>query len=258
MIDLLTMQGITDNLTENFNIILLDKIDSTNLYLKKLAREGAKEGTIVIADCQTLGRGRFDRKFYSPENCGIYMSILLKPTLHPKDAILITAAAAVAVSLAVEKLTKKQAKIKWVNDVLIDNKKICGILTEGAFKNPESFDWAVLGIGINAYTPKEGFAEDIKNIAGSVFDTPEASLRDRLCAEIINTFWNIYENLSEKIFLDSYRKRSFVLGKKVTVIKNNISAPAKALEIDDNCQLLVEYKDGTRELLNSGEISIKL
>lgn len=256
--DLLTKQGILENLRENFKVLVFDEIDSTNLYLKNLAREGAIEGTVIIADSQTLGRGRFDRRFHSPKNCGIYMSILLKPKFAPSDAVLITAAAAVAVSLAVENLSKKQTKIKWVNDVLIDNKKICGILTEGSFKNSDSFDWAVLGIGINAYTPENGFAEDIKNIAGSVFSEPISGHRNQLCAEIINNFWDIYKNMPEKTFLNHYRNRSFVLGKEILVIKNGKSAPAIALEIDDNCRLLVEYKDGTQEFLNSGEISIKL
>ncbi len=258
MKDIITKEGILENLTENFNVLVFDEIDSTNLYLKNLAREGANEGTVVIADSQTLGRGRFDRRFHSPENCGIYMSILLKPVFAPSDAVLITAAAAVAVSLAVENLSKKQTKIKWVNDVLIDNKKICGILTEGSFKNADSFDWAVLGIGINAYTPKNGFKEDIKNIAGSVFAEPTSGLRNRLCTEIINNFWDIYKNIDKKTFLNHYRDRSFVLGKEISVIKNGNSAPAKALEIDDNCRLLVEYKNGIQEFLNSGEISIKI
>lgn len=258
MKDILTKEGILNNLTEDFNVLLFDEIDSTNLYLKNLARDGADEGTVVIADSQTLGRGRFDRRFHSPKNCGIYMSILLKPTLHPQDAVLITAAAAVAVSQAVEKLSCKKTQIKWVNDVLIDNKKICGILTEGSFKNADSFDWAVLGIGINAYTPENGFEEDIKNIATAVFEEKETGLRNLLCAEIINNFWNIYKNMPQKTFLEHYRNHSCVLGKEISVIKNNVSTYAKALGIDENCRLLVEYTDGTKEFLNSGEISVKI
>lgn len=260
MSDPLTLEGIKDNLSSpNYSITLLDEIDSTNNYLKVLARKGENEGAVVIADSQTGGRGRFDRRFHSPRHSGIYMSILLKPDFPPENAVLITAAAAVAVSSAVENITCEDTQIKWVNDVLKKGKKICGILTEGAI-DPETgeFAWAVLGIGINAYAPTCGFDNEIKNIAGSVFEVPENGLRNRLAAEILNEIFLLYKNIESKTFLSAYRNRCCVLGKEISVVKDEKHLPAKALEIDDNCRLLVEYRNGEKEFLNSGEISIKL
>jgi len=233
-------------------------LESTNVTLKKMALDGAVEGSVVIADAQTSGRGRFYRKFYSPEN-GIYMSILLRPDSAGFDATPITTAAAVAVAKAAENLSGKKTKIKWVNDVLINGKKICGILTEGAF-DPESRkpQYVIVGIGINAFMPTGGFDEEIKDIAGAVFDRIDAENKSRLIAETINIFMEYYKNLSSKEFLEEYRLRSAVIGKNIIVFKNCSQFNATAIDIDDSCRLLVEYEDGRREYLSSGEISIKL
>lgn len=233
-------------------------INSTNIKLKEEAKNGALEGTVIIADSQFQGHGRFDRVFHSPKN-GIYMSILLRPQFSGFNATLVTTAAAVAVAKAVEDLSGKETKIKWVNDVLISGKKICGILTEGAI-NPETLtpDYIVVGIGINAFKPQDGFDPEIQNIADAVFDTESEDLKARLIAETINNFMNYYTKLTDKVFLECYRSRSAVIGKEITVIKNTIHYPAKALEIDNDCRLLVEYPDKSKEYLSSGEISIKL
>lgn len=240
------------------NITVLESVDSTNKFLKEKAVKGDKEGSVVIADSQTGGRGRFTRKFYSPSGCGIYMSILLKPEISARDAVLITAAAAVAVAEACEMVSGKKAEIKWVNDVYIDKKKVCGILTEGAIKPDGYFDFAVLGIGINAFLPDGGFADEIKDIAGAVFDKKEENLRNRLIAEVINRFFVYYKELDKKTFLERYKEKSFVTGKEITVIKSEQKQKAVAIGIDDDCRLQVEYEDKSQEYLSSGEISIKL
>lgn len=240
------------------NITVVECVDSTNKYLKEKAVGGAKEGTVVIADTQTGGRGRFTRKFYSPSGCGIYMSILLKPQIPAKDAVLITSAAAVAVAESCEALCGKKAQIKWVNDVYIEEKKVCGILTEGSIKPDGNFDFAVLGIGINAFSPEGGFDDEIKDIAGAVFNEKTENLRNRLAAEVIDRFFDYYRDLRKKTFLDKYRERSCVTGEKINVIKNGEKIKAVALGIDNDCRLLVEYDDKTQEYLSSGEISIRL
>ncbi len=234
-------------------------LPSTNTYLKGLVTPAAKEGLLVIADNQTAGRGRFDRKFHSPADTGIYMSLLLKPAFSGFNATLVTTAAAAAVAEACETLSGKKAEIKWVNDVLIDDKKVCGILTEGSI-NPKTGlpDYVILGIGINAFAPKNGFAADIKDIAGSVFQEFDADLKAKLTANIINKFLEYYAELDKKSFLESYRSRSICLGKTVTVVKGDSRISAKVLQIDQNCCLLVEYENGTTETLSSGEISIKI
>lgn len=242
----------------NLDVSVFESVTSTNTLLKEQANE-EKEGKIIIADSQTSGRGRLTRSFYSPEGCGIYMSILLKPTLSPENSVLITAAAASAVAKAVENLTHKKADIKWVNDVLLNEKKVCGILTEGSINvKTGAFDWAVVGIGINAYKPQNGYPEDIKDIAGAVFHEKADAFRNRLAAEIINLFWEYYLRLSEKSFLASYKNHSIAIGKQIDVIKGESVLTATALDIDDNCRLLVRYENGETEYISSGEISIKL
>lgn len=260
MQDIISKDGIKKYLKniDIFDIHIFDSVSSTNAVLKEVA-SSAKEGTVIIALNQTAGRGRFGRKFYSPDDCGIYMSILLKPKFSAKDTVMITAAAASAVADSAESLSGKNTYIKWVNDVLIDNRKMCGILTEGNINLENGgFNWAILGIGINAYLPQNGYPEEIKDIATAVFDNEQEDLKNRLIAKVLDSFWVYYISLKDKTFLDSYKKRSFILGKEIRVIKNEISTPARALEIDDDCRLLVEYKTGEREYLSSGEISIKL
>lgn len=246
--------------SEKFNITFLSETASTNADLKELAKTGADEGNVIIAESQTGGRGRYDRKFYSPKGSGIYMSILLKPSLPASDSVLITAAAAVAVRKSVFEVCGKDAKIKWVNDLYLDNKKICGILTEGSVNSETfKFNWVVLGIGINVYTPENDFETEIKNIAGAIADSREENLRSRLCARIINSFFEIYSSLEQKTFLNDYRSNSCVLNREITVIKNNEeSGKAVALDIDNDCRLLVRYENGSEEYLSSGEISIKM
>lgn len=241
------------------NINFLKTVDSTNSYLKQSAKMGAKEGEVLVADSQTGGRGRYDRKFYSPKGTGIYMSLVLKPDLKAEESVLITAAAAVAVREAVLAVCDKDLQIKWVNDLILDGKKVCGILTEGAL-NAENggFNWAVLGIGLNVYEPQNEFPQEIKYIAGALERERKSDLRSRLCAEILNRFFLYYKELSKRTFIDNYREKSAVINKKVNVIKGDCILPATALYIDNDCKLLVEYENGDREYLSSGEISIKI
>ncbi len=256
----LNKEGILSCLKNHskFDVCVLDTVDSTNNLLKAMAKEGRKEGTVIIADSQTGGRGRYDRKFYSPKGTGIYMSILLKPRLKAKDSVLITAAAAVAVNEAILKLFQKETYIKWVNDLFLNGKKVCGILTEGAL-NTETLrlNWAVLGIGINVYEPENNFHDEIKNIAGAIESERQPDLRNRLCAEIINRFFYYYEKIEKREFLDIYRQKSCVLGKEIEVLKNENNLKATALDIDNDCRLLVSYENGSKEYISSGEISIK-
>lgn len=232
-------------------------LPSTNSFLKTRAKE-ENEGLVVVANSQTEGRGRFGRRFYSPENSGIYMSILLKPESKDFNSAFITATAAVAVSRAIENLSGKETQIKWVNDILIGGKKVCGILAEGSIDPSGVLEYVILGIGINAFLPEKGFHDDIKDIAGFVFNENLPELKEKLAKEVINQFFALYQNNNQNEILDEYRKRSAVLGKEILVLKGDQKIPAKALLIDDNFHLKVEYQDETLEFLNSGEISIKI
>ena len=258
--DMLSAAGIEKYLTDNSGISLTvyKETDSTNTRLRELATAGAPEGTAVIAGMQTGGKGRLGRKFFSPSDTGLYLSILLRPEMTAADAVRITTAAAVAVADAVEKISGRKADIKWVNDVYIDGRKICGILTEAAFSLENGgLDYAVCGIGINVYEPEGGFPEDIKDIAGAVLDTPEDDVRNRLAALVLENFMNYYNKLSENSFLQGYQSRLMWRGEDINLIRGSEITPAKLIDADEKCRLLVKYEDGTEDTMSSGEISIR-
>ncbi len=260
--DVLSESGIRQYLTgeaQALTLLIYDSVSSTNLVLREIAAKGAPEGTVVIAAHQSGGRGRKGRSFFSPEGTGVYVSLLLKPKIAPDDATLITTTAAVAVCEAVESLIDRKAGIKWVNDVFVDGKKVCGILTEGAFDMESGqFEYAVLGAGINVYTPAGGFPEEIRQIAGSVFSAPTPDAKNRLIAAYLNRFLPLYRALGSEQTIASYRNRSFVVGRSITVLTGDNATPATALALDERCRLVVAYADGRQETLSSGEISIKL
>jgi BirA family biotin operon repressor/biotin-[acetyl-CoA-carboxylase] ligase len=172
--------------------------------------------------------------------------------------MLITTTAAVAVAQAIEKLTNKAVQIKWVNDLFIDGKKVCGILTEASLNIENGgLEYAVVGIGINITT--KNFPDEIKEIAGSILsekpdDKPITSV---LAAEVLNNLADSMESITDRIYLSEYKKRSFLPGEEIYVLRGNNSFPAKAVDIDDRARLIVEYPDGKREALSSGEVCIR-
>ena len=261
--DVISAQGIKKYLGRtagNPDIKVYRTITSTNTVLKEMASEGAAEGTVLVAAEQTAGKGRMSRKFHSPGGTGLYLSILLRPKMKAQEALFITTAAAVAVARTVEEVSGKQAGIKWVNDVLIDRKKICGILTEASFDlESGELEYAVCGIGVNICPPEGGFPEEIKNIAGGVFDAPPAGdVKNRIAAGIIEKFMEYYANLPEHSFFEEYVRRSVIVGKEIVVLGKDKPRKATALSINQNCNLTVRYDDGTEETLSSGEVSIKI
>lgn len=253
------INGFLGESSNGLDITVLDTVASTNDYVKELAAKGAPEGTVVIASHQTKGKGRLGRSFYSPGGSGLYLSILLRPKLSLSECLLITTSAAVAVADAIDRATGKQAMIKWVNDVFLNGKKICGILTEASTDiEVGGLSWAVVGIGINLTEPDGGFPDEIKDIAGAVFDRSENVSAAEIAAALIKRFFELYGGISDRSFLESYRKRSILLGKKVRVIRGGEQIPAQALEIDRDCRLFVKYDTGETEWLSSGEVSVKL
>jgi BirA family biotin operon repressor/biotin-[acetyl-CoA-carboxylase] ligase len=262
--DILSVSAITnylDEQCEDLRIEVLKSSESTNEAVKKLALNGDAEGKVILSEEQTAGRGRKSRTFYSPPGTGIYMSLLLRPKISAADSFLLTTSAAVAVSLAIESVSNKDTKIKWVNDVFMDDKKVCGILTEASLSLESGLlDYAVLGIGINVSHPSGGFPEDLSDIATSVFSdsTNNGDIRNRLAAEILNHFMTFYEGLTDRLFLPEYKKRMLFLGKTVTILKDNKKSEATAIDIDNDCRLKVRYANGEEEYLSSGEVSIKI
>ncbi len=237
-------------------------LDSTNTELRRLAAGEAPEGTVVIAEEQTQGRGRQGRHFFSPPSTGLYMSVLLRPQ-EEVSPLLITTAAAVAVAQAVEEITGVTAQIKWVNDIYCGDKKVCGILTEGAFyPNRSDLQYAVLGIGVNIAAPSTGFPQEIQNRAGSLYQNkkPPIFLKEKLAAAILTHFWKWYEDLNTKEHLDEYRRRSLLMGKTVEVLTTTgtVTDVATVTGISDTFALQVTTTDGAKKELSSGEVSIRL
>ena len=261
--DILSPQSISKYLYENagpFNIEVYKTVSSTNTVLKELASHGESEGKVIIAMEQTLGRGRLNRSFYSPRGTGIYLSVLLRPKMSAADSLFLTTSAAVAVAEAIETVAGKDAKIKWVNDIYCDNKKVCGILTEASLNlEGGGLEYAVLGIGLNVLQPSGGFPEELKDIATSVFNDTNcpADSKSRLVAEILNRFWAYYKNIENKAFLKAYIQRSMVVGNEIYVIGNNTCEKALATKIDQQCRLWVRTEDGVEKALSSGEVSIR-
>lgn len=249
------------------------QVDSTNNVLKKYIAEGKKEDMVLLAEEQTAGRGRRGRSFYSPEGTGLYMSLLLHPEVSPEEGAMLTTLTAAAAAKAIEKVAKETVQIKWVNDVWMRGKKIAGILTEGSASLEEGrMEYVIVGIGINLYEPKGGFPEEIRDVAGAVFTNhiQRENLRSRLAAEFIIHFMEYYKTFPGREYLEEYRKRCFVIGKRIRLLTPD-HGPfqgtekaagnrefAKVLGIDDACHLRVQYDDGQVEVLSSGEISIKM
>lgn len=245
---------------QNCKIKYLDTVGSTNTILRELAEQGAEEKTVCIANHQTDGRGRHGRKFYSPPDSGIYMSILLRPDFGAENAAFLTAAAAVAAVRAIRKSTGQPAQIKWVNDILCDGKKICGILTE-AVSDFESgtLQYAVVGLGINVTRPKGGFPSELEDIASSLY-SDEAVLNDVRCAvaaEVLNSFFEIYDKCDKKKLIKEYKSYSAVIGKRIKIISADKEIPATAVDIDGNARLIARADNGKQYTLSSGEISVK-
>ena len=199
------------------------------------------------------------RSFHSPAGSGIYMSLILRPNLTSNDAVLITTAASVAVARAIEEVTHICAGIKWVNDIYINGKKICGILTE-ALTDFESggIESIILGIGINFTTAVSAFPEEIQQKADSLFhEKPAGITRNQIAVAVINHVLSVCEHLQNRSFISEYRQRSIVLGKNIEVIQGTKSEKATAIDIDENGGLIIKKQDGAVTSLHSGEISIK-
>ena len=244
----------------DLNIIGKETVTSTNTELIEMAKNGAKEGTVLIATEQTAGKGRTGKSFYSPKGSGLYISILLRPDFKPDDALYLTTIAAVATAKAIESVSDKEAKIKWVNDVYIDKKKVCGILTESVL-NPEGdkLDYAVVGIGINLCPPEGGFPKEIKNIATTVFDENcDSNERKDLTNALLDFFMDYYENFENNSHLEEYINHSCILGDMITYNKGNVKYKAKAIDIDSKCRLKIEDENGNTSLLSYGEVSIDI
>lgn len=261
--DILSVQGIQKYLNpicSDLNIEVFPSLDSTNKSAREKAAFGMPEGYVVIANAQTNGRGRNGREFFSPSNTGIYMSLVLRPSrCSLKQATKLTTMAAVAVCEAIEIVSNEKAQIKWVNDVYIKGKKVCGILTEASLGLEDNFlEYAIIGIGVNVSSPIGGFPKEIQNIADAVFEKAQNDGKNRIAAEILNQFMSYYTVLPKANYIEQYRSRNFVIGKEILVNSCDEQKKAVALDIDDEFHLIVKYEDNKIETLSSGEISVRV
>ncbi len=245
------------NLLE-YKIEIFDKINSTNTYLKiKASNEDVPEATVVIANEQTAGRGRVGRTFFSPKNSGIYISMLLKPNIKAYEGWKITSMAGVALVKTVEEFCKKQCKIKWVNDIFLNGKKVSGILTEGSLSMENGgFSYVVLGIGINIFKPTN-LPKELEDIFGYILEKQENVDKNKFIALFLKNFAKEYKEIDSGTYLKEYKEYSLVIGKTVS-IKGDNQKKYKVLDIDDSCNLILSDEKGKIEKLNSGEISIVL
>ena len=260
--DQLSEAGIQRYLTNpTLRVRVFDRVTSTNTLLKQMAAEGEPAGLALVAGAQTAGRGRMGRSFYSPEGCGLYLSLLLRPTAEAAEVTRLTACAAVATAEAIEELTEARPGIKWVNDLYLDGKKICGILAEAGL-HPETgrMSYVVVGIGVNLYQPKMDYPEELKQIAGTVLGTRKMpELRNRLTALILGKLAACADNPGALEIYQKYRERSLTLGREITIIQPGTEpVHATAIDLERDYGLRVRGKDGSERILRSGEISIRI
>lgn len=236
-----------------------DQVSSTNTLLQQQAMAGAPAGTVIIADSQTGGKGRLGRSFHSPAGSGIYMSILLRPGCKPDKIMHLTCSVAVAACKAVKNVTDVDLQVKWVNDLVLGGKKLGGILTGLSMDQKTGLvDWAIVGIGINCNT--DTFPPELQEIATSLSAVLGHPIdREMLAAELIRQLHIMASTLHEaqRTIMEDYRKRSAVIGQSVWLIRGDERRKAKILDIDDQGALLAELADGSKEIINSGEISIR-
>ncbi len=248
MFSLISKKYIKENLKDTpYKIEVKNSVTSTNTIMKERAKKGDCDYSVLIASKQTAGRGRMGRNFYSPQKSGLYMSVTLKLKAG-ENPLLITTDAAVCAARVLEKMSGKEALIKWVNDIYIDSRKVCGILTEGVG------EYAVLGIGINIFPPKGGFPEDIKDKAGAVFEKKLPHIREYVAINFLREFFSVYQKQERATMLSEYKTRSMILGREILILNTN--EKATALDIADDYSLVVKKENGETVSLSSGDVSI--
>ena len=242
-------------------LLCLDTIDSTNTEAKRQAMAGAPEGLVVLAEEQTGGRGRLGRSFQSPRGCGLYLTALLRPQLPPIEVVDFTAWVAVAVCDGIQAACGVRHRIKWTNDIVLEGKKLCGILTEMGLENEiNALQYLVTGIGVNVNQRPEDFSPDVRPIAASLFNVLGRPVRrSELAVQIIRALDRMYSAFppGKADYLARYRADCLTPGNRVQLITPASRTEATALSIDDEFRLVVEYDDGRREALSAGEVSVR-
>ena len=238
-----------------------DVIDSTNTYLKKAALEGAVDGVVAVAEHQTAGRGRMTRSFESPKGKGLYLSVLLRPQLQPEQLLPVTALAGVAVCDAVERICGVRPGLKWPNDPVLGNRKVCGILTEMVL-DERGCPNVILGVGMNVSQTAEDFSPEVSKLATSLFMALGAEVsRPALAAALIREIDRLYTALLADdltAYLTAYRRDCVNLGKTIQLIGLDGSREkAEAVDVDEDFGLVVRGENGLLRTVRTGEVSVR-
>lgn len=242
------------------DILYFEELDSTNTYAKGLALTDMPEGTVVIADCQTAGRGRMNRSFQSPKGKGLYLTALLRPQLPPEYLAQVTALAGIAVCGAVERVCGVRPGLKWPNDPVLNGKKICGILTELVTDGKGGL-CLIVGIGINVAQRREDFTPEVAEMAASLEMLLEKPVsRPALAAALLEELDRAYGALKQgdlEEYRTRYRRDCVNLGKPVRLMGPGGQEAARALDIDRDFGLVVRTPDGGEKTVRSGEVSVR-
>lgn len=239
-------------LSSRFDVQVHALLDSTNTEAKRLAIDGTRYA-LISAEAQTAGRGRMGRSFYSPDTTGVYFSILYTFSAPIASAVTVTSAAAVAVMRAIKRVCGKQTAIKWVNDLYLHDKKVCGILAESVLDPSRPNEYPVIiGIGINLRNTN--FPTELADIAGALgSDTSRAEL----IAAAVEELLPYLDNPDDRSWIDDYRRYSCILGREITWTRGAENRCGKAVGINEDGALLVELPNGERKALFTGEISVR-
>ena len=249
-------QEILKSLSQPLPIHWFDTIESTNTQAKLMAMQGAAHGTVLVADHQTGGRGRLGRQFLSPAGTGIYMSVILRPNCPPAEIMHLTCAAGVAVCDAVERTAGFRPGIKWTNDLVYQNRKLAGILTELGLAPDGTVAWAVVGVGINCLQETQDFDPTIRSFAGSVSMFAPCN-RGRLAAAMAEALVGM-ELFEKNHIMARYKADCITLGKEISLVRaDGQPRHGRAVDLDTDGALIVEFSPGVRETVNSGEVSVR-
>lgn len=243
------------------SLLWFDTIDSTNTRAKELAQQGASHGTILIANQQTGGRGRLGRSFLSPKNAGIYLSIILRPDCMPGDLMHLTCAVGVAMCDAIARSAGFRPSIKWTNDLVYGQKKLGGILTElGLESDSCKVSYAVVGIGINCCQSARDFDPSIQDMAASLSMIAQHPIdRAAIAAGMIDALWKMDRCLltAQASIMDRYRSDCMTIGQYISIHRGDTVRHGKAVSVDNQGALIVEFSDGHQESITSGEVSVR-
>ncbi len=258
--DILSIEGIKNCLATRFigaNIYLFDAIDSTNSHAHKLAKEGVQNGTVVLSESQSKGKGRLGRTWFSPSGANIYLSVIIKPQMPSTQITLLTFAAAIAVAKAIRGIAGLDADIKWPNDILIKGKKVAGILSEMDAKS-DTIRFVVIGIGINVNLDKKDIPSELMDKATSIkIESNSAIDRMNLICRVLENlekWYNLFERNGANDIIKEWKSLAITIGRDVKVQSGNSFIEGRAVDIDENGALLIKDRNGVIQKVLSGDV----